>query len=746
MNPAPVRYTLFWKYAACFSGLVSALLIASGTLASYFAYRQSVEAIEDAQRAKAHFVAIELAGFIARLEEALRATAAKFRDGDSIDLEYLRLDLIALLRHYPTIAELHWIGSDGREQLALSRIARDTRLNGDDRSREASFVGASGSRRYVGPVYFRGGSEPFVSIAVSDGAGRPVLLAEVNLKFIGEAIGQARLDAGGAAYVVDDAGRLVSHPDITLVLARTDLSALPQVRRALASAGASVTSDSGRDFRGLAILSAAAPIRHLGWTVFVEQSREQAFRPVYAFVGRSMGLVLVGLIAAIGASLVLARRMARPIREMESAARAIGAGRLDQRIDIQTGDELEALGRQFNHMAERLRDMHATQEMRIAERTRELAHANEAKSRFLAAASHDLRQPMHALALFVGQLRAASGSPEAAALLDRIEQSTESLHELFEALLDLSKLDMGTVVPQPMVFPIHDLLSRLVADFTLAAEAKGLALTQVPTSMWVCSDPLLLERILLNLLDNAIRYTVDGRILIGCRRRRERIDVVVADTGIGIAPEHVPNIFQEFYRAAPLSLAPKGLGLGLAIVQRLGRLLDHAIVVESRLGKGTVVRVQVPRAVPGRREIAVSGPARDGLRNVRILVVDDDASARDAVRGLLAQWGCDVVAVAGGDEAVDRTRAWSPDIVLCDVNLANGESGPYVVDRLRALHGRRLACAFITGEYASDRIAEARSRDEPIAFKPMRPGKVRALIEYLLESRRHSSRGREATA
>ena len=254
------------------------------------------------------------------------------------------------------------------------------------------------------------------------------------------------------------------------------------------------------------------------------------------------------VIASVTASLLFARSMVRPIRQLEARAREIGEGKLDQRIDVGTGDELEALGIQFNRMAERLQEIYASQEARIAERTHDLALANDAKTRFLAAASHDLRQPIHALALFVGQLRADAGSPEAPALLEKIERSVEALEDLLEALLDLSKLDVGAVTSQPKPFAVHPFLSRLVADFAPAAEAKGLALTLVPTKLWVYSDPLLLERILRNLVANAIRYTADGRILIGCRRRGETVDLVVVDTGLGIAPSTCRMCFRSSTR------------------------------------------------------------------------------------------------------------------------------------------------------------------------------------------------------
>ena len=604
------------------------------------------------------------------------------------------------MRHQPSITELHWIGADGREGLALSRLVPDAADSGRDWSKDRRFADTRINPQYVGPVYFRRETEPYMSLAATRNADGPVLVAEVNLKFVWDVISRIRIGTAGIAYVIDSAGQLVSHPDISFVLRKPDLSTLPQVRNALAHRGGQ--AEQARNVEGLPVFTVAVPIDSLGWTVFAEQSRDEALRPVYASIARSVVLVLLGVIAAVTASLLFARGMVRPIRQLEARAREIGEGKLDQRIDLETGDELDALGAQFNRMAQRLQEIYATQETRIAERTHDLARANEAKTRFLAAASHDLRQPIHALALFVGQLRADAGSPEAPVLLEKIERSVEALEDLLEALLDLSKLDVGAVTPQPKPFAIHPFLSRLVADFAPAAEAKGLALTLVPTKLWTYSDPLLLERILRNLVANAIRYTADGRILIGCRRHGKDVDLMVIDTGVGIAPEHLPHVFEEFYQAGPLQgRLSKGLGLGLAIVKRLSVLLDHRLALESIPGKGTVVRIRVPVATPQSQEQDARVASASDLRGTRVLVVDDNAPARDALRGLLAQWGCDVTAVEGGDEAVAQARVRRPDLVLCDLSLGDGDSGVRVVHELQREHGAGLACAFVTGESSS---------------------------------------------
>ena len=520
------------------------------------------------------------------------------------------------------------------------------------------------------------------------------------------------------------------------MLRRTDLSALPHVRRALDDGPRrSAIIAEARDIKGKPVVSTAVPIERLGWTVFAEQPLDEALRPVYASVARSAALVLVGIIAAIAASVLLARRMVQPIHEIEAGARQLGEGRFDRRIALKTGDELEALADQFNQMAGRLQEAYATQETRIAERTRDLALANEAKTRFIAAASHDLRQPIHALALFVGQLR-ESKSPrdEDAALLEEIERSVEALRELLEALLDLSKLDVGAINAHPKPFALQDLLSRLAADFGRIAEEKGLALTVVPTSLWVRSDPLLLKRILLNLISNALRYTEQGRILVGCRRRVDKVELIVADTGVGIDPVDLPHVFQEFYRAMPTRQGmEKGLGLGLAIVKRLSDLLGHRVAIASTPRQGTIVRITVPRAEPEEEIDVPFASLSNSLAGVRVLVVDDEASARDAMEGMLLRWGCEVVTARDGSDAVEHARKRRPDVVLCDLSLNDGETGVHVVECLRRACGPTLVCAFITGESAPERIAEVRATGYPIAFKPTTAAKLRALLEYLVD-------------
>jgi signal transduction histidine kinase len=391
----------------------------------------------------------------------------------------------------------------------------------------------------------------------------------------------------------------------------------------------------------------------------------------------------------------------------------------------------------------------AIENMRLLNETREaldkLELANQAKSRLLAVASHDLRQPVVALALFVGQLHKElqdrARIPALARLAQRLEGSVDALQQLLDALLDISKLEAGAIVPERKVFPVRPLLERMAEEFGPQATAKGLALRMRSTSLWVDSDPLLLERVAMNFLSNAVRYTHRGRIVLGCRRRPGGIEIQVADSGVGIAEDELANIFREFYQVArPSDGRTRGLGLGLAIVERLANLLGHTVTVRSRRGKGSVFGICVPTAAPEVRSPA--GPAADesarDLAGVRVLVVgDDEAQVRDAIGGLLGRWGCEVCAVVDGDEAlaIGGAPGGTPDLVLCDLHLRGVETGFEVLDRLRARCGDALPCAIVSGDSAPGLLGEAESRGYRLLRKPTKPAKLLALVEQMLRER-----------
>lgn len=728
---------LYRKYVVYFAALIAAVLLAGGASDLYFSYYKTRDATVALHREKAAAAAIRIEQFVREIEQHVGWTSLLTRGADPLAQRHV--EFIKLLRQAPAITDAIWLDAKGREQLRVSRLAMDRLRSGTDFSQTPAFQQARGQTPYRGPVYFREGTEPYMTLAVAAGGG--VTLVEVNLKFVWDVINNIHFGKTGHAYVVDAQGQLISHPDISLVLKKTDLSSLPQLQRVRASATrqepGSDESGEGEGLAGHAVLAASAAIQPLGWFVFVEQSAQEAYAPLYASMLRTVLLVLLGLVLAVGASAVLARRMVRPIQALQEGAARLGAGDLDHRIDIHTGDELETLAEEFDHMAARLRESYAGLEQKVAERTEELVAANRAKSRFLAAASHDLRQPMHALGLFVSQLNQRIKDPENRHLTGRIEASVAALQGLLDALLDVSRLDAGVVTANLSDFNVQSVLERIENAFAPDATDRGLLYRVARCRLAVHSDPVLLERILLNLVANALRYTESGGIVIGCRRRGDRVRVEVWDTGVGIAPEHRQAIFQEFYQIGnPERDRTKGLGLGLSIAARLARLLGGRIDVRSVPGRGSVFAVEVPRATEIRESPAARAPSRihEPPHDALVLVVDDDALVREALSGLMQQWGCTVVAAASGEAALTALSQQnrSPDAVLCDYRLPAGETGNEVIRRLRERYGSGLPAALITGDTAPETLREAKQSGIPLLHKPVQPARLRALLEHLV--------------
>jgi signal transduction histidine kinase/CheY-like chemotaxis protein len=736
------RGTLFRKYAAYFAGLVSVALVASGLVGAYFDYHDTRALVEELQREKARGAALRIEEFANAIESQLRAVLVAPQRALPPDPEEQQLELLRLLRQAPAIVDLAWIDTAGVQQVKVSRLARDELGPGPDLSAHEGVRAARAGRPYFSAVYFRQESEPYMTVATGSGrAGSGVMLAEVNLKFVWDAVAAIKAGAAGYAYVVDSSGRLISHPDISLVLRRTDLSGLAPVREALARSEVRL-SDIGiggvsADGRERPTLTARAPVPLLGWHVLVEQPLTEAFAPLYASLARTGVLLAIGIALAVGASLVLARRMSAPIRALEAGAVRVGEGRLEERVEVATGDELEALAGEFNRMAERLRESHSGLEQKIEERTRQLAAANVAKSRFLAAASHDLRQPVHALGLYVAQLREAGSGAAADRLLAKIETSSTAVSELIEALLDISELDAGAITPHPAEFGVQALLNLLEDAFSVAAQAKGLRLRVRPSPLRLATDPMLLERILLNLAANAVRYTREGGVLVGCRCRAGKARIEIWDTGIGIPRGQRERIFEEFYRAhANPGEDVKGLGLGLAIVDRLAALLGLRVVVRSVEGCGSMFAIEVPLAASAavRATPLVEPQAQMRFDGALALVVDDDADARDAAAGLLAQWGWRVITAGGAGEALaaiagQRMRLGA---IISDYRLAGGELGTEVVERVRRACGETVSAILVSGDVTLEMRAVARTAGVNLLHKPLQAAKLRTLLHRLL--------------
>ncbi len=364
--------------------------------------------------------------------------------------------------------------------------------------------------------------------------------------------------------------------------------------------------------------------------------------------------------------------------------------------------------------------------------------ANAAKTSFLAAASHDLRQPLHALGMFVAALGGRRMDPGARRLTRQITDSVVAMNGLFDALLDVSQLDAGVVQPRPSAFPIQPLMTRICRDYAPDAEAKGVALIVHPCSLSVRTDPVLLEQIVRNVVSNAVRYTEAGRILIGCRRGA-RLTIGVWDTGPGIAAEHQESIFQEFFQVGnPERDRSKGLGLGLAITRRVADLIDCPIDLRSTPGKGTRVTVSASHR-PSRARLSRAPPpaarALMALAQGLIAVVDDEAAIQEAMGSLLGGWGYEVVAAGSGAELLQRLGGRAPRLVICDWRLRGEETATSVVDCVRATFGDDIPALLITGDTAPERLREAHRAGLLLLHKPVSGGKLRASIANLIRDR-----------
>ncbi|HVN46851.1 MAG TPA: PAS domain S-box protein [Steroidobacteraceae bacterium] len=410
--------------------------------------------------------------------------------------------------------------------------------------------------------------------------------------------------------------------------------------------------------------------------------------------------------------------------------------------DITDRKRVEEELRAAREISEREREA-ADRLRRVADDARESAdRANRAKGRFLATASHDLRQPLQTLALLNGILRRLVREPSAIDALTQQEQAIGAMTRLLGALLDISKLESGAIRPEPVDFTIASVCEGLQREFASIAAAKGLELELAACQEWVHSDPALIEQILKNLLSNAIKYTAaGGRVTLRARRQLESVRVDVIDTGVGIAPDQLAYIYDEFFQVAvPANSTREGYGLGLSIVQRLVRLLDVRLEVASEPGKGSVFSLLLPRArsqrlTPERPGAPATTPASAATSHPRVLLVEDDAGVRAATRMLLSVEGYRVSAVGSRDEALrSAAEEGPPDLLITDYHLGNGELGTEVIAALREKVGAEVRAVLVTGDTSS---VVKHMRNDPrlrIASKPIDAEQLLTVLEDLLNA------------
>jgi signal transduction histidine kinase len=375
----------------------------------------------------------------------------------------------------------------------------------------------------------------------------------------------------------------------------------------------------------------------------------------------------------------------------------------------------------------------------IAEAARAQAEAaNRSKTQFFAAANHDLRQPLHALGLMATALSELVREPDVVKLVGSISASVEALEGLFNEVLDMSKIDAGTVKAEIGEFALGPLLDRLRRDFAPEAAEKGLRLRVRPCRAHVRSDPVLLERILRNLIANAIRYASRGGVLVGARRRAGRLSLEVWDTGVGIPESERGRVFEEFYQVERSSR--KGLGLGLAIVQRLCGLLGLYVRVDSRPGRGSVFRFDVPIAFAQSARASAGAPAARPAHEFAgklIVVVDDEKPIVDGMRVLLGGWGAEVIGSATGDDVLPELERLErlPDLVIVDYRLADGRLGTDLIDGLRDALDPEIPAIVVTGSSTPELAQRINARGDQLLLKPVLPAKLRSLMGAKLRPR-----------
>ena len=613
--------SLAQRLALAFLGLVAAVLVVNGSISMWFAYREATEAAVRVEQEKADAAAERVGQFIAELEQQIGWTTRA--DWARVPIEQRRYDFIRLLRQAPAITEALYVDGQGREQLRLSRLEPDVLDSGADLSADARFRGTREGRVWYGPVTFRRGSEPYMALAMAHAGRNPgATIAEVNLKLIWEVITGIRVGGSGYAFVTDTAGRLIAHPDMSLVLRETDLSALPQVADAIAGRDERVRT--ARTLSGQSVLSAHATIPRLGWIVFVEQPTSEALAPVYATAYQTLALLGLGVVLALLAGVVLARRLTGPIRALQAGAERLGQGDLAQRIEVSAGDEIGTLALRFNEMAGRIQDAQETLEAKVADRTRELSQSLEelrnAQDRLLqteklaslgqltAGIAHEIKNPLNFVNNFaelsvelLAELRAAmqqAGLDPAlraeleelcAMLSDNLAKVTahgkradsivrNMLAHSREGGGERRRVDVNALLEETLGLAWHGARAER-PGFNVTIE-KRLDANVGELDLF----PQEFARVLLNLFGNAFhavqqKHTpgFQPHLLVATHATPAGVAVTIRDNGTGIPEAVRSHIFEPFFTTKPPG---QGTGLGLS--------LSHDIVVQQHGGQITV--------------------------------------------------------------------------------------------------------------------------------------------------------------
>ncbi|MFO1376073.1 MAG: ATP-binding protein [Steroidobacteraceae bacterium] len=435
--------------------------------------------------------------------------------------------------------------------------------------------------------------------------------------------------------------------------------------------------------------------------------------------------------------------MARVERAIDDQGSAFSwfqtAAKLEELVRVRT-EQYESLNQRLTRELESRREI----ELALKQAKAQAEQANREKTRFLAAASHDLRQPLNSAVLFLEAMEESGLDAAARGLLQRARVALASLNNLLGTLLDVARLDSGSIEPRVSAFAVANVFDRIGPEFTAVARSAGIEFAIVPSRAWVRTDPWLLETVLRNLIGNAIRYTPSGRVLVGCRRERSGLRICVHDTGVGIAPEHLSRIFEAYYQAPNSRRArDAGIGLGLSIVHRIAQLLGLEHRVQSTQGRGSVFSVCVPlaAAVPaerGRAARAAPGHPPRASRPLNVVVIDDNAEVLQGMAAILGKWGHRPVTAATATDALVQLIGADlvPDLIVSDYHLAQGTKGDQAIDEVRRECDAPPPAIIITSD-PDVRLRERMGRRGlAVLEKPVNLAKLRAMIERLQSASR----------
>jgi len=550
---------LFWKYFLPIFGLVFGALAVSGAISLYSSYQENRAALLNQERLIATAEAGRIREVVRQIEHQLVYAGLPHLQGPQA-MEQRQLEFLKLLRLVPSISSVSSVDAQGREAVFVSRLVPDVIGSHRDRSGERAFIETRAGTTWFSPVYFRKESEPYMTVAVRTEGTRPILtVAEVNLKLIWDVVSTARVGKASRAYVVDQAGRLVAHPDTGLVLRKTDLSGLDYVRAAKDPAAPPTAEAIDRE--GRRVLTAHAPIEPLGWTMFIEEPVSEVYASLNDSILRTLGLLVLGL--AISA--ILGAWLARTFAVLE------------KKVEDRTAE--------------------------LREKTRLLEEANQHKSEFLANMSHELRTPLNAIIGFSEVLSArlcGPLTPKQEEYLNDICASGELLLALINDILDLSKIEAGHMELELSTFDLPETLSGTMTLVRERAQTHDvqLSLDVDPNLSDIVADERKVRQMVLNLLSNAVKFTpAGGKVDLSARLDAGELQIRVRDTGVGIAPQDQPLVFEEFRQVGGDDARHEGTGLGLALTRRFAELHGGRVELESAPGEGSTFTVRIPSRV-----------------------------------------------------------------------------------------------------------------------------------------------------